>query len=159
MKSFTTAQNVQPILEQLPNGYTLKIAYKTDKDSIVCKFSRTATVPTGSEKLMYDLYYPLFTLKAYGEYDAVNKNIKYHRFGNSGASISTKAVNLVPSRLKVSDIIEIIMIKDKQTQNRSSSFDKKYIQLYIKKHIVFCSNLIGKFQGSIFFSILFYSFY
>ena len=116
MKSFTTADNVQPILEQLPNGYTLKIAYKTDKDSIVCKFSRTATVPTGSEKLMYDLYYPLFTLKAYGEYDALNKNIKYHRFGNSGASISTKAINLVPSRLKVSDKIEIIMIKDKQTQ-------------------------------------------
>lgn len=100
LKSFATSSDTRPELKQLPNGYNLKIAYKTDKDSVVCKFTRTATVPAGSENLMYDLYSPLYTLKAYGPYKKADKEIGFHY---SRTAFSTKPINLVPSKLKVSE--------------------------------------------------------
>ena len=111
MKSFATDSDTQPILKPLPNGYTLKIAYKTDKDSVVCKYTRTATVPTGSENLMYDLYSQLYTLKAYGVYNAGKKQIEYHRNDGGHASISSKAVQIVPVSVPVSSTTRWPLVK------------------------------------------------
>ena len=96
MKSFQTSKNTRPVLQNIPSAYTLEAAYKTDNDSVICKFSRSITVPMGSEGLMYDLNSPLYTLKAYGPYDAVNTKIGYHRSNGAGASISSNPIQIVP---------------------------------------------------------------
>ena len=102
LKSFQTDGDGQPDLQQLPNGYTLSKAYRTANGSTVCEFKRTITVPSGSENLMYDFTNPLHIVKAFGEYDNIKNQIKYHREGKANALISTEAIILVPKGVPVS---------------------------------------------------------
>ena len=111
LKSFANERDGQPILKPLPKGYTLEKAYKTENDSVICKFSRSITVPTESEKLMYDLNSPLYTLKAYGVYNAGKKQIEYHRNDGGHASISSKAVQIVPVSVPVSSTTRWPLVK------------------------------------------------
>ncbi len=51
-------------------------AHKTSKNSIICKFTRTVLVPSGSENLMYDVTDRLYQLYAYGKFK--DNLIEYH---------------------------------------------------------------------------------
>ena len=106
MKSFQTSKNTRPVLQNIPSAYTLEAAYKTDNDSVICKLSRSITVPMGSEGLMYDLNSPLYTLKAYGPYDAINTKIGYHRSNGASASISSNPIQIVPVAEPVSCVCD-----------------------------------------------------
>ena len=115
LKSFQTPKDMRPVLQKIPANYTLEAAYKTDKDSVICKFSRSITVPMGSEDLMYDLNSPLYTLKAYGPYDDVNTKIGYHGFPGAGASISSNPIQIVPVLKPVSCALGMIFWNKVQT--------------------------------------------
>lgn len=95
LRSFKTAKNTKPTLEALANGYTLKSAYKTNNNNIICKFTRTVTVPSGSESLMHDANAPLHMLYAHGDYSS--GSIQYHGGSDEEAFITKDKVNLVPA--------------------------------------------------------------
>ena len=91
LKSFHTTKNTRPTLQQLADGYNLNDAYKTSQNSIVCKFNRSVTVPSGSENFMYDVTDGLHQLYAYGGF--ANDVIEYHGI-NGAAYITTGKVDL-----------------------------------------------------------------
>ena len=53
-------------------GITLLEAYKTDKGSIVCKYTRAVAVPPESIYYYYDLRQPQYTMYAFGDSLAAN---------------------------------------------------------------------------------------
>ncbi|XP_066922687.1 uncharacterized protein [Clytia hemisphaerica] len=85
LESFQTTKNTRPTLQATPTGYTLNGAHKTNKNSIICKFTRIVTVPSGSENLMYDVTNGLYQLYAHGGFK--DDLIEYH--GLNGAAFST----------------------------------------------------------------------
>ena len=84
-------------MQNLTDGYTLKKAYRTSKDSVVCEFTRTINVPTGSENLMYDATDGLHMLKAWSTYDDAASKISYHGLNGGEAIISQNLIDLTPS--------------------------------------------------------------
>ncbi|XP_066922681.1 uncharacterized protein [Clytia hemisphaerica] len=85
LESFQTTKNTRPTLQATPTGYNLNGAHKTNKNSIICKFTRIVTVPSGSENLMYDITDELYQLYAHGGFK--DDLIEYH--GLNGAAFST----------------------------------------------------------------------
>ena len=73
-------------MQATPNGYTINGAHKTSNNSIICKFTRSVAVPSGSENLMYDVTDGLHQLYAYGGFK--DNAIQYH--GLDGAAFFTK---------------------------------------------------------------------
>ena len=105
LKSFNAIIDGRPTLEPLANGYTLKSAYKTSKNSIICKFTRTVNVPSGSENLMHDASTSLHMLYAHGDYKT--GIINYHGGTDDKRFITKDKMNLVP--LSVSKTVHLLI--------------------------------------------------
>lgn len=76
LHSFQTSENTTPVLEDLSNGYSLLKSYTTQGGAVVCEFTRSVTVPSGSENHMHDLTDSVHVLYAAGAY--TNGAIAYH---------------------------------------------------------------------------------
>lgn len=95
LKSFQTSQNMRPTLVDLANGNTLIKAYLTTSNAVVCEFSRSITVPNGSENLMLDLTDPVYVLYSHGDYSS--GAIQYHGSSDAEAFITNEKVDLSPT--------------------------------------------------------------
>ncbi|XP_066922682.1 uncharacterized protein [Clytia hemisphaerica] len=100
LKSFHTTSNSGPTLKQLPNGYILNSTYINNQNSIICKFTRTATVPSGSENLMYEITNGLHQLYTHGIVQG--GIIQYHKYGDANRFISKTKIDLTPTVQEVS---------------------------------------------------------
>ena len=78
LNSFATSGNDRPEFEALSDGYKLTDSYVTSKKSVVCKFTQTVNVPSGSENLMHSLAGPLHNLIARGDFDVTSGHVSYH---------------------------------------------------------------------------------
>ena len=94
LKSFHTTGNTGPTLQPLPNGYDLNSAYLTDQNSVICKFTRSVTVPSGSENLMYDITDGFHQLYTHG--NVQDGQIQYHKWGSQYRFISNEKIDLTP---------------------------------------------------------------
>jgi hypothetical protein len=95
LQSFETSLNTMPVLKPLSSGYNLSSSYNTESNAVVCEFTRSVTVPAGSENLMHDLKDPVHVLYAAGDYN--NGGIGYH-FGD--ANITVSKIDLTPAEEK-----------------------------------------------------------
>lgn len=82
---------MRPTLVNLSSGYTLLKSYTSENGAVVCEFTRSVTVPSGSENLMHDLTNPVYILYAFEGYS--NGKINYHA-GNT--HITNTTIDLSP---------------------------------------------------------------